>query len=58
MSITKSTPFVGSKNEWDTKEGPGKSTKNVLLYSGMEKGTSWAEAMSKSEKIKPFTFAT
>jgi len=24
------TPFVGSKDEWDTKEDPGKSIKNVL----------------------------
>jgi len=24
------TPFVVSKDEWDTKEGPGKSMKNVL----------------------------
>jgi len=23
------------------------------MYSGMAKGTSWAEAMSKSKKIKP-----
>jgi len=27
---TKLTPFVGSKDEWDTKEDPGKSMKNVL----------------------------
>jgi len=30
MSTTKSTPFVVSKDEWDTKEGPGKSMKNAL----------------------------
>jgi len=31
MPTTKSTPFVGSKDEWgDTKEGPGKSMKNAL----------------------------
>jgi len=27
---TKSTLFVVSKDEWDTKEGPGKSMKNAL----------------------------
>jgi len=30
MPTTKSTPFVVSEDEWDTKEGPGKSIKNVL----------------------------
>jgi len=30
VPTTKSTPFVGSKDEWDTKEDPGKSMKNVL----------------------------
>jgi len=28
MPTTKSIPFVVSKDEWDTKEGPGKSMKN------------------------------
>jgi len=27
------------------------------MYSGMAKGTSWAEAMSNSEKIKPVALA-
>jgi len=30
MPTTKLTPFVVSKDEWDTKESPGKSMKNVL----------------------------
>jgi len=30
MPTTKSTPFVVSKDEWDKKEGPGKSMKNAL----------------------------
>jgi len=30
MPTTKLTPFMVSKDEWDTKEGPGKSMKNVL----------------------------
>jgi len=30
MPTTKLTPFVVSEDEWDTKEGPGKSIKNVL----------------------------
>jgi len=41
--------FCWEKYVWDTKEGPGKFMKNVL-YSGMAKGTSWAEAMSNSKK--------
>jgi len=28
--VTKPTPFVVSKDEWDTKEGPDKSMKNTL----------------------------
>jgi len=28
------------------------------MYSSMAKGTSWAEAISNSEKIKPITLAT
>jgi len=27
------------------------------MYSGMAKGTSWAEVMSSSKKIKPITLA-
>jgi len=30
MLTTKSTLFMVSKDEWDTKEGTGKSMKNVL----------------------------
>jgi len=45
---TKLTLFVVGKDEWDTKESPGKSMKNGLY---MAKGTSRAEATSKSEKI-------
>jgi len=30
MPTTKSTLFVENKDEWDTKEGTGKSMKNVL----------------------------
>jgi len=30
VSTTKSTLFVLSKDEWDTKEGTGKSMKNAL----------------------------
>jgi len=36
VPITKSILIVVSKDEWDTKEGPGKSIKNVC---GMAKGT-------------------
>jgi len=30
VPTTKSTPFMVSEDEWDVKEGPGKSMKNVL----------------------------
>jgi len=53
VPTTKLTLLAVSKDEWDTKEGNGKSMKNALLYSNMAKGTSRAEVMSKSEKIKP-----
>jgi len=50
MSTTKLTPFMGSKDEWDTKEDPGKSTKPMYcMHSGMAKGTSRAEATSNSQ---------
>jgi len=42
------TPFVVGKDEWDTMEDTGKSMH--CIHSGMAKGTSWAEAMSNSEK--------
>jgi len=57
VPTTKSTPFVVSEDERDTKEGPGKSMKMHCMYSGMAKGTSQAEAMSNSEKIKPVALA-
>ena len=47
--------FSVSKDEWDTMEDTGKSMKNA--YCGMPKGTSWVEAMSNSEKIKPVALA-
>ena len=31
-ATTKSTPFVVSQDEWDTKEDTGKSMKNALRY--------------------------
>jgi len=31
VPTTKSTPFVVSKDDWDTNEGPGKSMKNAFL---------------------------
>jgi len=46
-----------NKDEWDTKEGPGKSIKNALcvhVYSDMAKGTFRAEAM---QIIKPVALA-
>jgi len=35
MTTTKLTLFVASKDDWDTKEGPGKSMKNVLYESSL-----------------------
>ena len=50
-AIAKSTLFAVSKDEWDTKEGTGKSMKSALyVYCSMPKGTC---ATSNSEKIKP-----
>ena len=45
-ATTKLMLFIVSKDEWNTKEDTGKSLKNT------PKGTSQAEAMSNSEKIK------
>jgi len=43
--------FTVRKDEWNTKEGTGKSMKNGLyMYCGMPKGTSLAKAVSNSEK--------
>ena len=56
-ATAKSTLFAVSKDEWDTKKDTGKSMKNACMYCGMPKGTSQAEAMSNSEKIKPIALA-
>jgi len=42
------------KDEWNTKEGTGKSMKNALYiqYCGMPKGTFRVEVASNSKKIK------
>jgi len=53
MPTTKSTLFVESKDEWNTKEGTGKSMKKHCMHSGMAKGTSQAEATLNNEKFKP-----
>jgi len=50
----KVTFFMVSKDEWDTKEGTGKSMKNALH---VQQYGSWAEATSNSEKIKPVALA-
>jgi len=44
VPTTKSTLFVVSKDEWDTKEGPGECT--IIA-----KGTSWAEVTSNSKSV-------
>jgi len=53
----KSTLFIVSKDEWDTKEGTDKSMKNALYAQWYGKGTSWAEATLNIEKIKPVALA-
>jgi len=53
MRTTKSTLFVVSKDEWDTKEGTGKSMKIHFMNSGASKGTSRDEETLNSKKIKP-----
>jgi len=51
------TPFSVSKDQWNAKEGTGKTMKNALyiqyLYCGMSKSTSRAKATSNSEKSSP-----
>jgi len=47
VPTTKLTPFVGSKDEWDTKEDPWRMH---CKYSSMAKGTSRALVMSNSKK--------
>jgi len=54
VSTTKSTLFMVNKDEWYTKEGPWRMH---CMYSGMAKGTSWAEATLNSEKIRPVGLA-
>jgi len=53
VPTTKLTPFVGSKDEWDTKEDPGKSMKNVMISIVCIAAWQKAEATSNCEKIKP-----
>jgi len=53
MPTTKSTLFVVSKDEWDTKEGPGKSMKNASCVQRYGKGTSRAKATSNNKKSSP-----
>jgi len=50
--------FSVSKDKWYTKEDTGKSKKMHCTHFGMPKGTSQAEAMSNSEKIKLVALAT
>jgi len=57
MPTTKSTLFMVNKDEWDTKEGLGKSMKMHCMYGGMEKRTSWAEGTSINKIIKPIALA-
>jgi len=52
VPTTKLTLFMVSNDEWDTKEGTGKSIKNALYVQWHRKGTSQAETTSNSEKIK------
>jgi len=45
IPTTKSTPFMVSKDEWDTKKGPGKSMKNALyvLQHGKRHLLGWSD---------------
>jgi len=54
LPTTKSTLFMVSKDEWDTKEVTGKSIKNVLHVQWYGKR---AKATLNSEKIKPVALA-
>jgi len=51
--------FIVSKDEWNTKEdvNTGKSVKNSLEVLRYAKSTSWAEAPSNSEEVKPIVLA-
>jgi len=58
MCLPEIDTFIVRKDEWDTKEGIGKSMKNAwYIQWGMAKGTSWAEATPNNEKIKPVAVA-
>jgi len=57
VPTTKLTLFVVNKDEWYTKEGRAKSMKNALYIQRMAKDTSWAEATSNNEKIRPVALA-
>jgi len=50
MPTTKSTLFTVSKDEWDTKEGTGKSWR--MQWNGKR-----AEVTSNSDKVKPIAIA-
>jgi len=54
VPTTKSTLFVVSKDEWDTKEGIGKSMKSTLYEQRCLKRHLLTLS---SEKIKPVSFA-
>jgi len=49
-ATTKSTLFTISKDEWNTKEGTGKSMKNTLHILQYAKVTYQAEVTSNSKK--------
>ena len=53
-ATTKLTLFTVSKGEWNTQEDTGKLWRIYCSYCSMSKDSSWAEAMSNSEKTKPW----
>jgi len=57
VPTAKLTFFVVSKDEWGTKEGPGKSKKNALYVQWHGKGhlSSWSEV--EQQKIMPVALA-
>jgi len=52
-----STLFVVNKDEWTQRRAVVSPLRMHCMYSGMAKGTSQAEAMLNSEKIKPVALA-
>jgi len=54
VPTTKLTPFVVSEDEWDTKEGPGKSMKNALYILQCAKRHTKQRQIVK--EIKPIAF--